>query len=623
MDATDAASRVLSRGLHPDKLQTYAALSEDGDVPRTTLWYRAHGRPSKEEKAASQQYLTPPEEKALVKQLIRSDKNGFPVMVKYLPSLAFVIACQRTSVFQIPASDVTIKPPGKNWAQAFYKRHPEVHPRRLKALAWRRHDKSIFEKMTHWFEVIGKELHDPVIVPENVYNMDETGVMLSKLTSVKVLVGKDDMRGYRGAGVNRKQVTAIECISADGRFLHPMIIWPATTHRSNWTTYPTPGWHYACSKSGYTDSIISFEWLKRVFDPQTKARAQQKPRILIGDGLTTHETLEIFQYCFENNIILCRIPSHTSHKLQPCDVGVFSPLKTAYREQVERLYRGGAQTVGKEHFTSLYSRAREVALTARNIKAGWVKSGLYPFNPDRVLRDTPKPSDEPPILKREVQVVSRLKDGVPHTPVTSEALTSLRSVIEQDIDVLDEPSKCRVQKLANAAQNWVAECALLLDENRLLFDQNNESNIRKSTKSTVVGKAKVMSYEDLGKAKAARAAKEEAKATAGKGKRGRKRKSPASETDTPESGKSASKEQAIAGKGKRGRKRKSPPEAGASEPKAKVARMSEASEPGKAPVVWVNEVQEQAKALMAWMERNAKASEGLTGADERSAGCGR
>jgi len=67
--------------------------------------------------------------------------------------------------------------------------------------------------------VIGKVLQDPVILPENVYNMDETGVMLSMLGSVKVLVSKNDSRNYRGAGVKRTMVTAIECISADGRSL--------------------------------------------------------------------------------------------------------------------------------------------------------------------------------------------------------------------------------------------------------------------------------------------------------------------------------------------------------------------------------------------------------------------
>jgi hypothetical protein len=160
-----------------------------------------------------------------------------------------------------------------------------------------------------------------------------------------------------------------------------MIIWPATNHhRSNWTTFPTPGWQYACSKSGYTDSKTSLEWLKRIFDPQTKERANQKPRVLICDGFGTRETLEILEYFFEN-IILCRLPSHTSHKLQPCDIAVFAPLKVAYREQVERLERGGINTTGKEHFTSLFSPARERAFTYKNIKAGFAASGLFPFNP--------------------------------------------------------------------------------------------------------------------------------------------------------------------------------------------------------------------------------------------------
>jgi hypothetical protein len=35
--------------------------------------------------------------------------------------------------------------------------------------------------MTHWFEVVGRLLGDPAISKENVYNMDETGVMLSML----------------------------------------------------------------------------------------------------------------------------------------------------------------------------------------------------------------------------------------------------------------------------------------------------------------------------------------------------------------------------------------------------------------------------------------------------------
>jgi len=128
----DPASVVLSEGLDLTRPQTYAALSEDGKVPRTTLWYRAHRRPSKEEKDKRQQYLTPLKEKALVKHLLRRSDNGFPVPVKHLPLLALIIARQCPSAF--PTTDETIKPPGKNWPQAFYKRHPELKAKRVKAL---------------------------------------------------------------------------------------------------------------------------------------------------------------------------------------------------------------------------------------------------------------------------------------------------------------------------------------------------------------------------------------------------------------------------------------------------------------------------------------------------------
>jgi hypothetical protein len=214
--------------------------------------------------------------------------------------------------------------------------------------------------------------------------MDEIGVMLSMLGSVKVLVGKDDIRGHRGASAKRTMVTAIECISANGRSLHPLIIWPASTHRSNWTTHPTPGWHYGFFEKGYNNSKISLEWLTRVFDPQSKAIANGRPRMLISDGFGTHETVEVLEFSFAHNNILCRLPSHTSHtshKLQPCEVSVFAPLKTACRDQVERLNRGGVDTIRKEHFTYLYQLARDKAFTRRNILAGWAASGLFPLNP--------------------------------------------------------------------------------------------------------------------------------------------------------------------------------------------------------------------------------------------------
>lgn len=102
----------------------------------------------------------------------------------------------------------------------------------------------------------------------------------------------------------------------------------------------------------------------------------------------------------------------------------------------------------------------------------------------------------------------------------SEALTFLRHTLEQD--VLDGLSTTRLQKLANAAEKAFVDRALLLDENGLIFEQNNESRIRSSIKANVIGRAKVMSYDDIVEAQSRRDAKE---AAAGENRRGPKRKS--------------------------------------------------------------------------------------------------
>jgi hypothetical protein len=66
-------------------------------------------------------------------------------------------------------------------------------------MTWDRHDHTIYPKVTEWFSIISEELARPNVLAENVYNMDETGVLLGKLGSLKVLVGKNELRNYRGA----------------------------------------------------------------------------------------------------------------------------------------------------------------------------------------------------------------------------------------------------------------------------------------------------------------------------------------------------------------------------------------------------------------------------------------
>ena len=72
--------------------------------------------------------------------------------------------------------------------------------------------------------MIEKILQNSTVLQKNVYNMNETDIMLFKLNSIKVLVDKNNKRGYRDARVKRTIITVIECVSAVSRYLNFMII---------------------------------------------------------------------------------------------------------------------------------------------------------------------------------------------------------------------------------------------------------------------------------------------------------------------------------------------------------------------------------------------------------------
>lgn len=153
----DRASEVLAEELAPGESRTYDARSKRSGVPLSTLHHRAQGRRSEEQKAQSQQYLTPSEEKALEVYLERISDLGNPVRIKFVPCLAFVIARQRST------TEKPIKPSGKNWAQGFLRRHLALKLRRVRAIDWKRYENNIYDKIIYWFDVIGKVLRDPAI----------------------------------------------------------------------------------------------------------------------------------------------------------------------------------------------------------------------------------------------------------------------------------------------------------------------------------------------------------------------------------------------------------------------------------------------------------------------------
>jgi hypothetical protein len=112
----------------------------------------------------------------------------------------------------------------------------------------------------------------------------------------------------------------------------------------------------------------------------TEVKAAGEWRMLLFDGHTSHVNREFLQTCLDYNVLPVCLPPHTTHFSQPLDVAIFSPLKRAYSDILQRRTQAGEQGVWKGNFYSLLVEAQEIAFTPENIRSGFWWTGLVPLD---------------------------------------------------------------------------------------------------------------------------------------------------------------------------------------------------------------------------------------------------
>ena len=89
-------------------------------------------------------------------------------------------------------------------------------------------------------------------------------------------------------------------------------------------------------------------------------------------------------------MILC-LPPHTTHALQPCDVGVFGPLAQAWKSEVTEASRN-LIAITKENLLTFYDKARRTALKTNTIISSFRKTGIWPLNRDAIPPEAFEPA---------------------------------------------------------------------------------------------------------------------------------------------------------------------------------------------------------------------------------------
>jgi len=342
-------------------------------IPRITLYDRLQGRASRKEAFSDMQRLSPAQEKHLTQWILTQGDLGLP------PTHAQI----KQFTQRILAVNGDHQPIGKHWMQAFLKRNPSIRTQRSYSRESVRVNGATTEVISPWFN----HFYIPEVLaikPENRYNMDEAGIM-EGLGDNGLVVGSAEKRSIQKKFPGSRAWTSfLECISATGVALPPLVIFKGKTVQQQWFPQdltPFRNWEFTATDNGWTTDEVAVEWLKKIFIPSTQPSSPQEKRLLIMDGHGSHETIDFMFLCIQHNIYLLYLPAHTSHVLQPLDLSVFSPLKRSYRKQLGYLnILTDSSPLGKQNFLLCYQKARKDALTISNIKSGWKASGLWPVS---------------------------------------------------------------------------------------------------------------------------------------------------------------------------------------------------------------------------------------------------
>ena len=176
--------------------------------------------------------------------------------------------------------------------------------------------------------------------------------------------------------------TVVSCVSASGVALPPFIIYPRKRAVPDaLKAGALPGTVFKNSDNGWITQDIYLEWFKQFL----QWIPPQRPVVLIEDGHESHITIDVIELAHQNDVHLLCLPAHTSHILQPLDIGVFKLFKSHYSKACRKyIMDNPGRVITSDVIARLVAEAWPHSFTPVNILSGFKKRGVYPLNPSEV-----------------------------------------------------------------------------------------------------------------------------------------------------------------------------------------------------------------------------------------------
>ena len=106
------------------------------------------------------------------------------------------------------------------------------------------------------------------------------------------------------------------------------------------------------------------------------------PVLLLLDGYKSHAAVDIIEWTQERNIILHILPAHTSHIVQPLDVGCYEPLQRIYDNECHKTMRQNHSIMTRYNVCELCCKAYQKALSPQKPTVCFQKDWYIPLYHD-------------------------------------------------------------------------------------------------------------------------------------------------------------------------------------------------------------------------------------------------
>lgn len=352
-------------------------------IPKGTLISKLHGDTPIERRMGPDTVLTQEEEARLEKWILDKASLGFPMHPNEVRE-----AVQKILKAEKRPNPFTDDKPGRKWLKLFLKRHPKIAQKNAEIISKAR--AAVTEGSIRWW--FGKlegylEEEDALDILEDgsrQLNLDETGVSLCPKTG-KILGLKGSKNLYKVASGPEKQCITVLCTySADGRRYDPMIVYPNLRLPRDVGASVPEDFVIGKTKNGWMTSDTYYQYLTECLFEQLQDRKVKFPVLIIFDGHKSHINMKLHEFCVQNRILLfCLLPNAT-HILQPCDVGIFYPLKNEWKKVMQEHSQATTKAITKVTFAPLFKKAFDDSYKPETVRNSFAACGLFPFDPDRV-----------------------------------------------------------------------------------------------------------------------------------------------------------------------------------------------------------------------------------------------